>query len=99
MNLDSAPICTESVVNVNPVGVGLTETRSSSGRTSGNGALSSTNTYVGMSTAASRGGVMQARVVLLSTVQGDCKGGGGGEHLIARKLTGELTLAPLENAS
>ena len=78
MNLDSAPICTESVVNVNPVGVGLTETWSSSGRTSGNGALSSTNTYVDMSTAASRGGVMQVRVVLLSTAQGDCKGRGKG---------------------
>ena len=73
MNLDSAPICTDTVVNVNPVGVGLTEIWSSSGRTSGNGALSSTNTYVGMSTAASTGGVMQVRVVLLPK-QRDCKG-------------------------
>ena len=75
MSLDSAPICTESVVNVIPVGVGLTETWSSSGRTSGNGALSSTNTYVGMSTAASTGGDMQVRVGMLlptDTAQGDC---------------------------
>ena len=71
MNLDSAPICTDPVVNVNPVGVGLTEICSSSGRTSGNGALSSINTYVGKSTAA---GVMQVRVVLLPTAQGDYKG-------------------------
>ena len=77
MNLDSAPICTESVVNVNPVGVGLTETWSSSGRTSGNGALSRINTYAKMSTAASTGGVMQVRVGMLlptDTAQGDCKG-------------------------
>ena len=37
-----------------------------------------THNYVGMSTAASTGGVMQVRVVLLSTAQGDCKQGGGG---------------------
>ena len=74
MNLDSAPICNDPVVNVNPVGVGLTDIWSSSGRTVGNGALSSTNTYVGMSTAASIGGVMQVRVVLLPTAQGLYKG-------------------------
>jgi hypothetical protein len=69
MNLDSAPLRTDSVSSMNSVGSGEMESWSSAGREEGNEALSSTNTYDGMPESASTGGVMQVRVLLSMIVQ------------------------------